>query len=208
MKHVHLIVVGDECPEKHLKGLDRFEPYKVILFDSNSSDQNLKNITERLEDKKIPFRVKKTEDKKGSVYLAVVSVAANYLKQEDVFFVINKSAGEEEKVLAVEAAIQSPLGTGQMMGHGHSDGVERKAFCYKIKKNDSKDGSEEENFTIEPVPLTKIPPQMGLEMGEKAMPTKSYRWNKLRSKLKSYRNSFPVRIRILKNKFKERLGLR
>lgn len=203
MKYVHYILVGNEPVEQHIAGLSKFSPFKVILLDKEDENRKkINEITEKLKEREIPFSIKKFENEREDLFLTVVSSSANYLTKENVFFAINKSVGLKEELFVVEAGIISPIGTSQMMGHGASIEDEVKALCYEVQKGDF---VSEKEYDVKVVPFSKKSREMEKEIAQDAVPIKKGpRFERLRWMW----HVFPVKMRIWKNKFKKKLGLR
>ncbi|PTD94760.1 hypothetical protein C9439_00855 [archaeon SCG-AAA382B04] len=198
MRYVHIVNVGEEEVDRHIKGFETYEPFKVILLDSNSGREKVEEITEEVRSKDIPLRLRRVEDSPKEIFLAINSEVAGYSDTGDIFFAVNTSTGKEQNVKAIEAAVQSPYGVDHKMRHVHSDAeLERKGFCYVVNK-------EDEEYEIETVPFSKDSQVNNID--EEAIPfTSSSRWEWLRY---GFWDTLPLRLRILKNKIKERLGLR
>ena len=199
MRHIHLIVAGNESIEKHIGALNNFKPYKVALFNivGDVESEKIDELMQRFNSMKIPVREKKiTSTKFGEMFLAALSEIAGLRGEaKDINFAVNVSTGRKLAVAAIEDAARSPLG-GDVICEAHGTPAKRCSIRYEVVE---KDGA----FTVHMAPLQGTP-GISMDTVHKMMPFKKARLEKI----EYLPQLIPIKFLMLKNKWKRRLGLR
>lgn len=199
MRNIHIIVAGNESIEKHIGALEHFKPYKVVLFNVAGDVENEKmdELMQRFNSMKIEVRKKNIPTKYGEIFLTALGEVVGFRgDSKDINFAVNVSTGRRLAVAAIEDAVRSPLG-GDEIGEAHGTPEKpRQAIRYEIVE---KDGA----FTVHVAPLAGTP-GLSLDSTYKMMP-----FRKAGSERIQYLTlGLSIKIKMLKNRWKRRLGLR
>jgi hypothetical protein len=200
MRHIHLIVAGNESIEKHIGALNRFKPYKVALFNvaGDVESEKIDELMQRFNSMKIQVKEKKIKSAKyGEIFLKALSEISGLRGlSKDINFAVNVSTGRRLAVAAIEDAVRSPLG-GDVICEEHSTPEKtRHSIRYEIVE---KDGA----FMVHVAPLQDT---TGIPMNEvyKMMPFKKARLERV----EILPELLTLKLRFMKNRWSRRLGLR
>lgn len=200
MRNIHLIVAGDESIEKHVGALNHFKPYKVVLFNvaDDIESKKIDELMQIFDSMKIHVIKKNISNKYGEIFLAALGEVAGLRGlDKDINFAVNVSTGRKLAVAAIEDAVRSPLG-GDVICEAHGAPGKRHSIRYEVVEKDG-------NFTVQVAPLEGTP-GIPMNVAYKTMPFRKSKHTLER--IEYFPQILPLKLHMLKNKWKRRLGLR